>query len=136
MDTTHVFYRPTAWTLLTTFARQVSGCSFLTFSAAARRAPRSAAHQWKLLFDLLNFEETSSIIPKHTPCVHHPPVHPAAPSDSRVHPAARAQAVATRVRRVRKLFGMMLPKKPTRLGSLAKLAQEANSAPSERVRGA
>ena len=136
MDTTHVFYRPTAWTLLTTFARQVSGCSFLTFSAAARRAPRSAAHQWKLLFDLLNFEETSFIISKHPPCVHHPPVHPAAPSDSRVHPAARAQAVATRVRRVRKLFGMMLPKKPTRLGSLAKLAQEANSAPSERVRGA
>ena len=27
---------------------------------------------------------------------------------------------------MRKLFGMMLPKKPTRLGSLAKLAQEAS----------
>ena len=131
-----MFYRQITFALLTTFARQVSGCSFLTSSAAARMAPSSAAHQWQLLFDLLNFEEASFIISKHPPCVHHPPVHPAAPSDSRVLPAARAQAVATRVGRVRNLFGMMLPKKPTRLGSLVQLAQEASPAPSERVRGA
>ena len=90
----HVFYRNEDTTLLTTSARQVLGCSFLTFSGTARSAPRSAVHQWKLLFDLLDFEESSSIIPNHPPCVHHPSVRPAAPSDSRVRPAARAQAVA------------------------------------------
>ena len=105
----HVFYRNTAGALLTTSTWQVSGSSFLTFSATAETALRSAVHQCKLLFDFLDFEKSSSIISKHPPCVHHPPVHPAAPSDSRVRPAARAQAVATRVRRVRELFGMMLP---------------------------
>ena len=132
----HAFYRNEDTTLLTTSARQVLGCSFLTLSRMARSAPRSAAHQWKLLFDFRDFENSSSIIWKHPPCVHHHPMHPAAPSDSRVRPAARAQAVVTRVRRVRELFGMMLPKWPTSFGSLAKLAQEASPTPSRRVRGA
>ena len=52
-------------------------------------------------------------------------MHPAAPSDSSVRPAARAQAVVTRVRRVRELCGMMLPKQPTSFGSLLKLGWEA-----------
>ena len=90
----HAFYRNEDTTLLTTSARQVLGCSFLTLSGTTRSTPRSAAHQWKLLFDLLNFEEASSIIPKHPPCVGRPPMRPAASSDSRVRPAAHAQAVA------------------------------------------
>ena len=90
----HAFYRQIAFTLLTTSARQVLGCSFLTLSGTARSAPRSAVHQWKLLFDLLDFEESSSIIPNHPPCVAHPSVRPAAPADSRGRRAACAQAVA------------------------------------------
>ena len=93
----HAFYRQIAFALLTTSSSQVTGSDFVTFSAAARMALRSAVHQWQLLFDFLDFKKSSSIIWKHPPCVHHHPMHPAAPSDSRVRPAARAQAVATRV---------------------------------------
>ena len=121
----HAIYRHAVGKRGTTSARQVLGCSFLTLSGMARSAPRSAVHQWKLLFDLLNFEEASFIVCKHPPCVSRPRVRPAAPSDSRVRPAARAQAVATRVRRVREQCGTMLPKQPTRLGSLVKLGREA-----------
>ena len=125
----HAIYRHEDTTLLTTSARQVLGCSFLTFSGTARSAPRSAEHQWKLLFDLLNFEEASFIICKHPPCVGRPRVRPVAPSDSRVRPAARAQAVATRVRRVREQCGTMLPKQPTSFGSPVKLGREVAPAP-------
>jgi len=45
-----------------------------------------------------------------------------------VRPAAHAQAVAIRVRRVRELFDLMLPKQATSFGSLVKMGQEATAA--------
>ena len=87
----HVFYRHTAWTLLTTSTWQVSGSSFITFSAAAETAPHRAEQVWQLLVDLRDFEEASCIIPKHPRCVAHVPVHPTAPADAIVPLAACAQ---------------------------------------------
>ena len=78
----HVFYRHEDTTLLTTSTWQVSGYSFLTSAPAANMARRSSEQRWQLLFDLLDFEEASSIIPNHPRCAAHVPVHPAIPLPS------------------------------------------------------
>ena len=87
----HVFYRHEDTTLLTTSTLQVSGYCFVTLSAAAETALRSRAQVWQLLVDLLDFEESLCIIPKHPRCVAHVPVHPTAPADAIVPLAACAQ---------------------------------------------
>ena len=87
----HVFYHHFAFTLLTTSTWQVSGYSFLTFSAAAETAPHRAEQVWQLLIDPHDFEEASYIIPKRPRCVAHVPVHPNAPADAIVPLAACAQ---------------------------------------------
>ena len=87
----HVFYRHRDLHLLTTSTWQVSVSSFVTFSAAAETAPHRAEQVWQLLNHLRDFEEASSIIPKHPRCVAHVPVHPTAPADAIVPLAACAQ---------------------------------------------
>ena len=104
---------------------QVVGYIFLTFAEAAAAARSTAAHWWQLLFDLLKRENTSSIIPNHPRCAPHPPVHPTASADAHVPFAAGVAQAYGRVRLADALFELRTPRTPTRLGSLAQLAQEA-----------
>ena len=87
----HVLYHHEDTTLHTTSTWQVTGYSFLTFSAAAETVPHRAEQVWQLLNHLRDFEEASSIIPKRPRCVAHVPVHPTAPADAIVPLAACAQ---------------------------------------------
>ena len=122
-------FRDTAFTLGETSSPPVSGHNILGSSSPVDTATCSSGHQWMVRCRPQNFRNSSSIIstpPPHVPCL---AMSPTAPADSRPPSAPCAQFVATGVRQLRELFGMMLPKWPTRLGSLAKLAGEAGPAP-------
>ena len=125
----YAHFRDETMALGGTSTRQISGHTILTLSEAADAATCSSGHQWMVRCDPWNVRNSSSIIPKPPPYVARLAMSPTALADSRPPSAPCAQFVATGVRPVRALFGMMLPKWPTRLGSPVKLAWEAGPAP-------
>ena len=109
--------------------RPLTGHHFLGSSRVVDMATCSSGHQWMVRCHPQKRRNSSSIIPIPPPHVARLAMSPTALADSRPPSAPCAQFVATGVRPARALFGMILPRWPIRLGSLANLAWEASPAP-------